>query len=143
MAKLKKAVVLALCVAILACVGSGAFFLGKTAARRAVPTWRETDFLYATFLELRGENTLLVQGSSVNREDQQGQYLLTVDHGVPVKLNGVDWPLEDMFPGMRLSITYQGEIRQGQPGEIPHVLAIVLQGNLTDGGHWSYEEELP
>ena len=69
MAKLKKAVVLALCVAILACVGSGAFFLGKTAAWRAVPTWRETDFLYATFLELRGENTLLVQGSSVNRED--------------------------------------------------------------------------
>ena len=84
-----------------------------------------------------------MQGSSVNREDQQGQYLLTVDNGVPVKLNGVDWPLEDMFPGMRLSITYQGEIRQGQPGEIPHVLAIVLQGNLTAGGHWSYEEELP
>ena len=143
MTKPKKIVFLVLCVAILACMGSGAFFLGKTAARRAVPTWRETGFLYATFLELRGENTLLVQGSSVNREDQQGQYLLTVNNGVPVKLNGADWPLEDMFPGMRLSITYQGDIRQGQPGEIPHVLEIELQGNRTADGHWSYEEELP
>lgn len=143
MTKPKKIVLLVLCVAILACMGSGAFFLGKTAARQAVPTWRETGFLYATFLELRGENTLLVQGSSVNREDQQGQYLLTVDNGVPVELNGEDWPLEDMFSGMRLSITYQGDIRQGQPGEIPHVLEIELQGNRTADGHWSYEEELP
>lgn len=145
MAKPKKTTVmlLAICLIALACMGGGAFLLGKAAAEREVPTWREVDFLYATFLELQGEDTLLVEGSPVNREGQQGQYLLTVGEGVPVEIHGMDWPLEDMFPGMRLSITYQGEIQQGQPGEIPNVLKIELQGNYTADGHWSYEEELP
>lgn len=127
---------------LVACMGVGSFFLGKTAAQNQVPTWEETGLLYATFLEQQDGHTLLVQGSSVNREDQRGQYLLKVDGETQVEINGMEWELEDMFPGMRLSVIYTGEIQEGSPGKIPQVLAIELQGNLTADGHWSYEEEL-
>lgn len=123
-------------------VGTGAFFMGKSVAQD-VTTWKEAGFLYATLIKPVDDHTLLVQGSSVNREEERGQFLLSIDEDTEIRIHGLEWEVKDMFPGMRFAISYEGEIPEGDLPTLSHVLAIDLQGNYHEDGSWSYEEELP
>lgn len=106
-------------------------------------TWKEAGFLYATLIKPVDDHTLLVQGSSVNREEERGQFLLSIDEDTEIRIHGLEWEVKDMFPGMRFAISYEGEIPEGDLPTLSHVLAIDLQGNYHEDGSWSYEEELP
>ena len=113
--------------------GNGRLFHGKVCGSGC-------DYLERGGLLIR---TLLVQGSSVNREEERGQFLLSIDEDTEIRIHGLEWEVKDMFPGMRFAISYEGEIPEGDLPTLSHVLAIDLQGNYHEDGSWSYEEELP
>ena len=71
--------VLAVLVFLLVFAGAnvGSFLLGRVSAEHSTVSWEETSVFYAQILK-RQENTLLVEGLSVNDVNHRGQSSFTL-----------------------------------------------------------------
>lgn len=86
--------VLAVLVFLLVFAGAnvGSFLLGRVSAEHSTVSWEETSVFYAQILE-RQENTLLVEGLSVNDVNHRGQSSFTLGEDTRLLWNGEESPL--------------------------------------------------
>ena len=127
--------VLAVLVFLLVFVGAnvGSFLLGRVSAEHSTVSWEETSVFYAQILE-RQENTLLVEGLSVNDVNHRGQSSFTLGEDTRLLWNGEEIPLQALRPGQHVAVTYSGETLEVYPAILPAVpQALLLEDESPTG----------
>ena len=127
--------VLAVIVFLLAFAGAnvGSFLLGRVSAEHSTVSWEETSVFYAQILE-RQENTLLVEGLSVNDANHRGQSSFTLGEDTRLLWNGEEIPLRALRPGQHVAATYSGETLEVYPAILPEVHQALLLEDETPTG---------
>ena len=127
--------VLAVIVFLLAFAGAnvGSFLLGRVSAEHSTVSWEETSVFYAQILE-RQENTLLVEGLSVNDANHRGQFSFTLGEDTRLLWNGEGIPLQALRPGQHVAATYSGETLEVYPAILPEVHQALLLEDETPTG---------
>ena len=127
--------VLAVLVFLLVFVGAnvGSFLLGRVSAEHSTVSWEETSVFYAQILE-RQENTLLVEGLSVNDANHRGQSSFTLGEDTRLLWNGEEIPLRALRPGQHVAATYSGETLEVYPAILPEVHQALLLEDETPTG---------
>lgn len=127
--------VLAVLVFLLVFAGAnvGSFLLGRVSAEHSTVSWEETFVFYAQILE-RQENTLLVEGLSVNDVNHRGQSSFTLGEDTRLLWNGEEIPLQALRPGQHVAVTYSGETLEVYPAILPEVHQALLLEDETPTG---------
>lgn len=127
--------VLAVIVFLLAFAGAnvGSFLLGRASAEHRTVSWEETSVFYAQILE-RQENTLLVEGLSVNDVNHRGQFSFTLGEDTRLLWHGEEIPLQTLRPGQHVAVTYSVETLEVYPAILPEVHQVLLLEDETPTG---------
>ncbi|MGL6198372.1 MAG: hypothetical protein ACRC3H_05490 [Lachnospiraceae bacterium] len=101
------------------CLTAG-YFLGNKNAQPILGTT-----FYAVISERDGSH-LLVDGLEINDINSRGQFYLTIDDDTILEWRSTEISVEDLKPGVTVSITYTGEVQETDPAGIDEVLRVQL-----------------